>query len=69
MRLAFPIFELPFPADTALRLAQLGAATGLKLPDCCKILAAEDATANVAPFDERLAQTAEIRDLPVLRIL
>ena len=35
--------ELPFPADTALRLAQLRASTGLKMPDCCVILAAEDA--------------------------
>lgn len=27
--------ELPFPDDTAIRLAQLRANTGLKLPDCC----------------------------------
>jgi len=61
------IQELPFPADTAVRLAQLGASTGLKMPDCCVLLAAEDAAASVASFDERLAQTAEKRDLPVLR--
>ena len=61
------IQELPFPADTAVRLAQLRATTGLKMPDCCVLLAAEDAAASVASFDERLAQTAEKRDLPVLR--
>lgn len=63
---ALEIQELPFPADTALRLAQLRATTGLKMPDCCVLLAAEDAAASVASFDERLAQAAEMRDLPVL---
>ena len=65
---ALEVQELPFPADTALRLAQLRAATGLKMPDCCVILAAEEAEATVASFDERLAQTAEMRNLPVLRV-
>ena len=59
--------ELPFPADTAVRLAQLRATTGLKMPDCCVLLAAEDAGASIASFDERLAQAAEKRNLPVLR--
>jgi hypothetical protein len=31
------------------------------------LLAAEDAAATVASFDERLARTAEMRNLPVLR--
>lgn len=64
---ALEIQELPFPADTAVRLAQLRATTGLKMPDCCVLLAAEDAAATVASFDERLARTAEMRNLPVLR--
>lgn len=64
---ALEVQELPFPADTAVRLAQLRATTGLKMPDCCVLLAAEDATASVASFDERLAQTAETRNLPILR--
>jgi predicted nucleic acid-binding protein len=63
---ALEIQELPFPADTALRLAQLRATTGLKMPDCCVLLAAEESTASVASFDERLAQTAEMRNLPVV---
>jgi predicted nucleic acid-binding protein len=64
---ALEVQELPFPADTALRLAQLRATTGLKMPHCCVLLAAEDAAASIASFDERLAQTAEMRNLPVLR--
>ena len=61
------IQELPFPADAAVRLAQLRATAGLKMPDCCVLLAAEDAVATVASFDERLVQAAEKRNLPVLR--
>ena len=56
---------LPFPSDTAVRLAQLRATTGLKMPDCCVLLSADDAAATVASFDERLVQTAEARNLPV----
>ncbi len=59
------VAELPFPSDTAVRLARLRASTGLKMPDCCVLLAAEDAAATVASFDERLVQTAEARNLPV----
>ncbi|MDQ2726483.1 MAG: PIN domain-containing protein [Actinomycetota bacterium] len=58
--------ELPFPSDAAVRLAELRAGTGLKMPDCCVLLAAEGAHASVASFDERLAQTAEDRNLRVL---
>jgi len=59
--------ELPFPSETAVRLAELRVSTGLKMPDCCVLLAAEGAHASVASFDERLAQTAEDRNLRVLR--
>ena len=59
--------ELPFPADTAVRLAGLRVSTGLRMPDCCVLLAAEDAAASVASFDQRLAQAAEDRDMPVVR--
>ncbi len=58
--------ELRFPPDTAARLAQLRVSTGLKMPDCCVLLAAEDAGATVASFDDRLVRTAEHRNLPVL---
>jgi predicted nucleic acid-binding protein len=59
--------ELPFPVDTAVGLAQLRATTGLKMPDCCVLLAAQDSGASIASFDERLAQAAEHRGLAVLR--
>lgn len=59
--------ELPFPADAAIRLARIRVSTGLRMPDCCVLLAAEVAGASVASFDERLAQTAENRNLAVLR--
>jgi hypothetical protein len=61
------IQELAFPVDTAVRLAQLSATTGLKMPDCCALLAAEDAAASVASFDARLATVAESRNLTVAR--
>jgi predicted nucleic acid-binding protein len=64
--LALEVQELPFRADAAIRLAHLRAATGLKMPDCCVILAAEGAAATVASFDERLLRAAEKRDLSIV---
>lgn len=61
------IEALSLPADTAVRLAQLRVSTKLRMPDCCVLLTAEDARASVASFDDRLAQTAEDRNLTVLR--
>lgn len=58
--------ELPFPADAAVRLAQLRAETGLKMPDCCVLLAAEDRAASIGAFDERIKRTAEMRNIPLL---
>lgn len=59
--------ELPLPADTAVRLAQVRVSTRLRMPDCCALLAAEDAGASIASFDERHAQAAESREVPVVR--
>ena len=61
------IQALPFPADTPVRLAGLRASTGLKMPDCCVLLSAEEAGARVATFDTRLARAAQALNLPVLR--
>ncbi len=58
--------ELPFPVNTSVQLARLRAETGLKLPDCCVLLAAESTGATVATFDERLAAAAARRNLSVL---
>jgi len=60
------VAELPFPPDTAVRLAQLRATTTLKLPDCCVLLTVHSAGAALASFDRRLVQTAADRNLPVL---
>lgn len=59
--------ELRFPPDTAARLAELRVSTGLKMPDCCLLLTAEDSGAAVASFDERLVRAAEARRLEVFR--
>lgn len=59
--------ELPFPADTAVRLAGLRASTNLKMPDCCVLLAAQVAGARLASFDDRLADVASARGLVTVR--
>jgi predicted nucleic acid-binding protein len=59
--------EVPFPSDTAVRLARLRAETGLRMPDCCVLLAAQDTAARVAAFDERLGRAAEKLGLVPLR--
>jgi predicted nucleic acid-binding protein len=47
--------EVPLGPDAASRLATLRAATSLKLPDCCVLLAAEDTdAAAIVTFDDRL---------------
>jgi len=56
---ALGVREVALGSDASLRLALLRAQTGLKLPDCCVLLAAHDASAQVlATFDERLAGVA-----------
>ena len=60
------VHEVPLPADTAVRLAQLRVSTRLRMPDCCALLAAEDAGASIASFHDRLMQTAENRNVSVL---
>jgi predicted nucleic acid-binding protein len=40
------------------RLAQLRTDTGLKMPDCCVLLAAQDHAARVASFDTSLLKAA-----------
>ncbi len=58
--------SLPFTVDSAVRLAELRVRTNLRMPDCCVLLAAQDAAASVASFDARLAQAAESLNLRVL---
>lgn len=58
--------ELRFPDDSVLALVRLRVETGLKMPDCCVLLAAETLNARVATFDNRLRTTAARRSLGVL---
>lgn len=51
--------------DAATRLAILRAGTGLKMPDCCVLLAAEQTHGTVATFDDRLARAATARGVVV----
>lgn len=51
--------------DAPARLAVLRADTGLKLPDCCVLLAAEQTRGAVATFDDRLANAASEQGLAV----
>lgn len=55
--------ELPFPGDTAVKLALLRSETGLKMPDCCVLLAAEHVGGRVASFDDGLRKAAVKRNL------
>ncbi|HEX7289695.1 MAG TPA: PIN domain-containing protein [Conexibacter sp.] len=57
--------ELPLPRGAAKQLAALRVETGLKLPDCCVLLAAEETNGGVVTFDERLARAAVERGLAV----
>ena len=53
------------PGDAAPRLAQLRADTGLRLPDCCVLLAARQSDAAVATFDDRQAAAARALGIAV----
>lgn len=55
----------PLGDDAPIPLASLRAATRLNLPDCCVLLAAEQAQGEVATFDDRLAAAARERGLVV----
>jgi predicted nucleic acid-binding protein len=60
------IAELPFPNGAATKLAELRAATGLKMPDCCVLLAVETTNARLATFDDRLRKAAAARNIDVI---
>jgi predicted nucleic acid-binding protein len=50
--------ELALGENAPGRLAQLRTDTGLKLPDCCVLLAAQDHDARIASFDTDLLKAA-----------
>jgi predicted nucleic acid-binding protein len=53
------VTELPFGADAHVRLAELRAKTGHKLPACCVLLAAKEIGGVVASFDAALIEAAK----------
>lgn len=53
-------------ADEPLRLAELRAGSGLKLPDCCVLDVAIRHHASLATFDDTLAAAARHHDVAVL---
>jgi predicted nucleic acid-binding protein len=54
------VAEIQLEGGAPARLAALRAETGLKLPDCCVLLAAQDAEArSILTLDEALAREAE----------
>lgn len=57
------VTELPFGADAHVRLAELRAKTGRKLPDCCVLLAAKEIGGVVASFDSALIEAAKSLNL------
>ena len=57
------VTPVPIERATPVRLALLRAETGLILPDCCVLLAAEESGAAVATFDDRLAGAARSRGI------
>ena len=64
---ALSISQVPMGSDTPRRLAVLRAETGLKLPDCCVLLAAQDAAADtIATVDHRLERAARALGFKVL---
>jgi len=53
-------------SEEALRLAELRHRTGLKLPDCCALLAAKTRGLTLATFDTALAKAARQQGITVI---
>jgi predicted nucleic acid-binding protein len=59
------VVEVPLSAGSAAALARLRVDTGLKLSDCCVLLAAVDRGPDLASFDDRLRRAATDRGVAV----
>lgn len=57
--------ELLFPVGASIKLAALRVSTGMRMPDCCVVLAAEESQSSIASFDDQLTQAARERGLTV----
>ena len=58
--------ELTLASGASSRLACLRVETGLKLPDCCVLLAAQDNGGGIASFDRDLCRRAGDLGIPVV---
>lgn len=56
---------LPLETGAPDRLAQLRVDTGVRMPDCCVLLAAEQAGGGLVTFDAILARVARQRGIAV----
>lgn len=61
------VSELTLDKGAPRRLAQLRADTGLKLPDCCVLAAAQQSKGTVASFDANLVGAARKLGLKTVR--
>lgn len=61
------VISVDLPTDAPAQLAELRAATALRLPDCCVLLAATQTGAAVATFDATVANAATRRGVPLCR--
>lgn len=61
------ISELALGDDAPACLAQLRADTGLKMPDCCVLLAAQEHSGAVASFDSSLLTAARKLGLKTIK--
>ncbi len=60
------VHEIALGTHAATRLARLRAETALRLPDCCVLLAVQDAAAHaLVTFDDRLGAQATRRGITV----
>lgn len=59
--------ELPLEQGGAGRLAEMRAEVGLKMPDCCVLLAAQDHEGIIASFDSDLLSAARKLGLQTTR--
>ena len=66
MLLEIGVTEIPLPPDAAGQLAELRVESGVKMPDCCVLLAAITSHGAVATFDSRLANAATARHIPTI---
>ena len=63
---ALGITVAPRDDGEALRLAELTATTGLKLPDCCVLDSAQTNAAHLATFDKALMTAAGLLGVTVI---